>query len=948
MAQRLLNNRRYHVDLKGRTQYMGRAIRTKARVGTAWIAALVRPALPKMNNGCFMRILAGTLVVSIMLAAPATGIAQNVQPSAEQLRLLQQLPPAQRQQVLEAYQELQQQGMSTDTADTSSPQDLPPEPVIVEPDEPETKRVSGGDRLVVEMMPWNGLEPTDPILVGLQGSRLYILDAQGVLSLPGYEDIPLLGLNEEEIQKRLQAEPFLSDFNITASILAAEPIAAEALTPFGYDLFDTDEVSFEPAMAGPVPPDYILGPGDSIRVQLFGNVNGIYEFEITRDGVLNLPELGPITVAGLPFSEFRQDIKNRVQEMLVGTQVSVSMGELRNIRIFVLGEASRPGSYTVSSLATMSSALYRSGGIGRIGTLRNILLKRQGKLVTTLDLYDLLLNGDTSGDQRLQPGDVLFIPPIGETVSVGGAVKRPAIYELKSRASIADVVTLAGGLLPDAFPDKATLERIGSDRDRRVLSIDVNSAEGAKARVQAGDVLMIPYVLPELKETVTLVGQVQRPGSYQWQSGMWLTDLIPTALHLLPGADANYVLIRRESGSDRTVSAVSADLAAAFDAPHGAADVRLESRDTVHVFSLAYGRQRNISPILEELELQARSGAAYREVTVGGHVRAPGAYPLEDGMRISDLIRAGGNLAEQAYALEAELTRYGVGAGEARQTELVNINLSRILAGDLTADLALAPRDVLNIKEIPQWRDLELVSIEGEVRFPGTYPIRRGERLSSVIERAGGLSDIAFAEGAVFLRSELRRREQQQLEELAERLESEVAISTAVEASEPESEAARQALLDQLNETAATGRLVIDLPRILSDRSNDEVNVVLEDGDRLLIPQQSQTVTIIGEVQFPTSHIFELNISRNDYIGKSGGTTQNADEKRIYVVRADGEVVASTGSRFFRRRDASDIRPGDTIVVPLDADRISQLTLWTNVSTIIYNIGVAAAAVASF
>ena len=301
-----------------------------------------------------------------------------------------------------------------------------------------------------------------------------------------------------------------------------------------------------------------------------------------------------------------------------------------------------------------------------------------------------------------------------------------------------------------------------------------------------------------------------------------------------------------------------------------------------------------------------------------------------------------------SYALEAELTRYTFGPSAERQTELINISLSRILADDVSADLTLTPHDVLNIKEIPQWRDRGLVTIEGEVRFPGTYTIQRSERLSSVIARAGGLSDIAFAEGAVFLRTELRRREQQQLDELSERLESEVAIAAASETGDTESAAARQALLDQLNATVATGRLVIDLQQVLSGSSDDVSDVALKDGDRLLVPQQAQTVTIIGEVQYPTSHVYELDIDRDEYIDRSGGTTQNADDKRIYIVRADGAVVASTRSRFFRRRSTQIIRPGDTIVVPLDADRISKLTLWTNVSTIIYNIGVAAAAVASF
>lgn len=895
-----------------------------------------------------------------LAVATSQSIAQTVQPTAEQLQMLDQLPPEQRRQALQALEQLNRQE-SGGTQQPRIAEELSPLPQADQPlsaeflailGEPEAE---GGSQLIIDLQPklfLSSQETTmlqdDAALQRIQGSHYYELNESGVLLLPGLSNIPLLGLTAEAIEQRLGAEPSLEIFDVSVSILDEKPIGADALEPFGYDLFETLEVSFEPTMAGPVPPDYVLGPGDSIRVQLFGNVNGIYEFEVTRDGILNLPELGPITVAGLPFSEFRQDLKNRVQEMLIGTQVSVSMGELRTIRIFVLGEANRPGSYTVSSLATMGNALYRSGGISPIGTFRNIQLKRQGKLVATLDLYDLLLKGDTSGDQRLQPGDVLFIPPIGETVGVGGAVKRPAIYELKNRANIADVVTLAGGLLPDAFPDEATLERIGADRARRVLSIDVNSAEGARAGVQGGDVLMIPFVLPELKETVTLAGQVQRPGSFQWQSGMWLTDLIPTAVHLLPGADANYVLIRRESGSDRRVSAISADLAAALRAPRSTADIRLESRDTIHVFSLAFGRHRIIAPILEELELQARSGAAFQAVIVGGRVRAPGVYPLEEGMRVSDLIRAGGQLEEAAYLLEAELARYDMHTGQYRETELITIELGRVLAGDTSADLLLAAHDVLNIKEIPLWRELEVIEIKGEVQFPGKYPIRRGEHMSSVLARAGGLTEMAFAEGAIFLREDLREREQEQLRELAERLENEVEAAASGQTGDAESAGARRALLQQLRTTQATGRLVIDLPWILAAGANTEADVVLQNGDQLLIPRRSQTVTIIGEVQFPTSHIYEPNVGREDYIERSGGFAFNADKKRIYVVRANGSVVADSGSRFFRGRGRDDIQPGDTIVVPLDADRMSRLTLWTNVSTILFNFAIAAAAVASF
>jgi len=317
-------------------------------------------------------------------------------------------------------------------------------------------------------------------------------------------------------------------------------------------------------------------------------------------------------------------------------------------------------------------------------------------------------------------------------------------------------------------------------------------------------------------------------------------------------------------------------------------------------------------------------------------------------MRVSDLIRAGGQLSEAAYPVDAELIRYTTGVSEVRETELIEIDLAAILSGNTSADLALAPHDVLSIKEIPHWRDLESVSLEGEVRFPGRYPIRRGERLRSVIQRAGGLTDIAFADGAIFLRQALRQREQEQLQELTERLQSEISAAELSADSDMEDASARQALLQQLESTQATGRLVIDLPRILAAHYDQEADLVLAAGDRLLVPEYSQTVTIVGEVQFPTSHVYDQGISRNEYISKSGGTTKNADKKRIYIVRADGEVVASSGSRFFRGRNVRDIRPGDTIVVPLDADRMNRLTLWTNVSTIIFNIGIAAAAAASF
>jgi protein involved in polysaccharide export with SLBB domain len=505
-------------------------------------------------------------------------------------------------------------------------------------------------------------------------------------------------------------------------------------------------------------------------VQLFGNVNGIYEFEVSRDGILNLPELGPITVAGLPFSEFRQDLNRRVEQMLIGTQVSVTMGELRTIQVFVLGDSNWPGSYVVSSMATISSALYSSGGISEIGSLRRVQLKRNGRLVTSLDLYDLLLRGDTSGDLRLQPGDVIFIPPIGKTVGVAGAVRRPAIYELRGETRVDELVALAGGLRPVAYPAAARIERIDEDNRRVTVSVNAESAEGARTIMSDGDTLYVPEVLSKLQDSVVLAGHVQRPGAVQLTPGMRLSDLIPSANYMLPGADTGYVVIRREDEQNR-VSVVSANLDDAWSNRGSEENLRLEARDTVHVFSLAFGRQRIIEPLLEELNLQARVGEPFSEVSISGSVKAPGTYPLEDGMRISDLIRAGGRLSEEAYTLRAELARYQVVDGEYRTSDVIDIDLDAILRGNREADLVLEEHDNLRISTVPEWDSLWSITLEGEVRFPGAYRIRRGETLRQVLERAGGLTDAAFPEGAIFLRESLKEREQEQIDALARRLE---------------------------------------------------------------------------------------------------------------------------------------------------------------------------------
>jgi protein involved in polysaccharide export with SLBB domain len=789
----------------------------------------------------------------------------------------------------------------------------------------------------------------------------YQLNHAGALEIPGMPAIPLAGLTAFEATKRLRADSQLStDYAIKLTLLRLLPSGEEALKPFGYDLFKGLPSTFAPVSDIQVPIDYIVGPGDTLEVQLFGNEPAMYELTVQRDGRVNFPKLGPIMVSNMNFDEVRGAIESRVSKQLIGSRVSVTMGDLRSIRVFVLGEADKPGSYTVSGLSTMTNALFVSGGVKTIGSLRNIQLKRNGRLITTLDLYDLLLRGDTSNDRQLLPGDVIFIPPIGRTVSIQGAVRRPAIYELKTENTVAEAIQIAGGLSPDADGKLVQMERILPSRLREMHDIDLTVAQSSATELANGDKLNIPAIRPTLENSVILSGYVFRPGQFQYRPGLRLTDVLGSLDELRPNADQHYIMIRRQSPSDERIEAVSADLRRALAARGSAADPELKPRDKIFVFDLSADRERILAPVIRELELQATPDQPEQVVSIDGRVKAPGHYPLETTMHVSDLIRAGGSLEDAAFRGQAEITRYDVVDGETRRTELIPVDLAAIRRGEAGADFALKPYDILVIKPIPQWMEPGTIELAGEVRFPGKYPIHEGETLSSVLQRAGGLTDLAFPGGAVYIREELKKREKEQLDLLANRLQSDLAslsLEAAVSSSGASSTAATgnatqalvvgQQLMSQLRETKPVGRLVIDIDRVNKGGAHVPDDVMIRNGDKLLIPKKTQEVTILGEVQSPTSHVYESGLTRDEYISRSGGTTQKADRKRIYVVRANGDVVSGDRTGWFRRSRSAEIRPGDTIVVPLDTERVRALPIWQSVSTIIYNLAIALLAVRS-
>jgi polysaccharide export outer membrane protein len=789
----------------------------------------------------------------------------------------------------------------------------------------------------------------------IQGRNPYTLDKFGVLNVPELEPILLAGLTVEEARQRLAVEAPLKDFQVNLTLLS--PVGDQALKPFGYDLFAGSPTTFAPATEIPVPADYVVGPGDEIDIQLFGNNNKSYALIVNRDGRINFPELGPIVVSGLRFSEVKRSLEARVGSQMIGVRTSITMGYTRAIRIFVLGEAEQPGSYTVSGLSTITNALFACGGVKTIGSLRDIQLKRRGEVVGRLDLYDLLLKGDTSADMRLLPGDVIFIPPVGPTAGVMGEVRRPAIYELKGAATVDDLVHLAGGLTPDADPGITRLERINEQRERVVLNLDLTSPAGKAAPLATGDLLRIQPIRTVMENAVLLQGHVYRPGNFQYAQGMHLSDVLGSLDQLKPQADTHYVLVRREL-PDGTITVLSADLAKALMARGSNADIALMPKDRLTVIDLKTGRDRVVAPLIEELRLQSKLDRPLQVVSVGGQINAPGPYPLEQGMRVSDLIRAGGSLDEAAYGGKAELARYQPVNGEYRRTELIDIDLAAALRGDQSADRVLQPYDFLNIKELPLWSAQEEIEVAGEVKFPGRYRIQRGETLRSVLLRAGGLTDLAFPEGSVFLREELRSREQQQLDALAKRMQSDIAMlslqamqlgartgAQAAQIGPGPAVGIGEALLAQLLNTKAVGRLVINLDKVIASTLGSEFDIMLKGGDRLLIPRKTQEVTVLGEVETSTSHLYRSGLSRDDYINMSGGPSPNAAKKNTYIVRADGSVVAR-GSRWFQS-SAVDIHPGDSIVVPLDTERVPALPMWQAVTQILYNTAVAVAAVHS-
>ncbi|TRW50184.1 polysaccharide biosynthesis protein [Aliidiomarina halalkaliphila] len=761
------------------------------------------------------------------------------------------------------------------------------------------------------------------------------------------------------------------------------------LKPFGYNIFAGQPTTFAPVNNAPVPGNYRIGAGDTVLVQLYGQESVNHNLVVDREGRIHIPRLGPLTVAGLTYDELKDLIRHQVSTRMIGMQVAVSMGELRSMQIFVLGEAYQPGAYTVSSLTTISQALLASGGVSDIASLRNVQLKRSGETIVEFDLYDLLINGDSSKDRLLQPGDAVFIPSRGPMITVDGEVVRPALYELKAGETLADALRFAGGHSAGAHLPAVRVQGV-RDGQRQVITVNAET-QGSRA-LRDGDLVYVPRIAEVLDNAIVVSGAATRTGAFEWREGIRINDILRSPTQdLKPDADLNYGLVLRERTDNFALTLYQFDVASALrgDAEHNlrlqprdeliifgrfmheserilsgfASDeekeafekkkkeLRLEndllperervSKDELKVFS-EHSRHKILERVFSRIRTQGQVDGTGRMVRVTGEVRFPGEYPITENASVAGYILAAGGLRDSAYLARAEITRSVLEDGIAN-TEYVPFNLYDALLGN--ANVQVRARDQINVFRIPEWQNTVDVTLEGEVRFPGTYAVRRGETLRDVIDRAGGLTEYAFVRGAVFTREEIREQERQRLQALSRELRQEMASISLTEGGVTNYGELSQ-LLNDLVGTDPVGRLVVNLSEIIEGRT--ERDIELRDGDRLVIPGQRNTISIIGEVQMPSTYRYDERLGVREYLERSGGTKRRADNRSIFVVRADGSVEPFTQRRgWFSSANRVELQPGDTIVVPLNTSYKDNLQLWATSTQILYQMAVAIAAINS-
>jgi polysaccharide export outer membrane protein len=772
---------------------------------------------------------------------------------------------------------------------------------------------------------------------------------------------------------------------------------------FGSEVFEngTRDPQMIP-MDLPVGPDYVVGPGDGLSIDLWGGVSQRIFRTVDREGRVSLPEAGPVLVSGKSLADVQQNLQQILRTQFRDVSAEVSLARLRTIRIYEVGEVANPGAYDISSLSTPLNALFAAGGPTQKGSLRLVKHYRDGQLVQVVDLYDLLLRGVNTNLGRLDNGDTILVPPIGPQITVEGMVRRPAIYELHDEHDLAAVLELAGGLLPAAALSHIEVQRLVAHEKQTMLTVDIpTGGESADLtaklkgfKVQDGDRVRVFPIAPYNQDAIYLDGHVLRPGRYAYRDNMRVTDVVASYKDLLPEPAGRYAEIIRLNAPDFHPSVESFDLSEALANPSDAP--LLKPMDTIRIYSkfdfenpptvsvwgdvrqpgtyrtsgqirlvdavqlagglgpdaqredaqvfryLSDGKFKIFSVDLSQaisgdptndIKLQPRDRVLIHKnpdaanpatVYVQGDVARPGRYPLTTNMTVGDLIRVGGGLKPSADTTFADLTHFEYSDQKSLEGQHEVVSITTALSKNPDSPVSMHNGDVLTIRELPGWSDLGAsITVKGEVTSPGTYGIRPGERLSSILERAGGFQSDAYPYGAILRRVQVRELEARDQDSMIMRVKDEQSQLQLLPDTDPDKKKAKdqaleqwQIALEQLSSNPPSGRVAIRISPDFHRWKGTVADVQVRAGDVIEIPKTPSYVMVTGQVFNPTAVSYRPGKSAQWYLGQSGGPTQLANKKAIFVVRADGSVIGASQGLWSGESLTAELRPGDTVVVP--------------------------------
>ncbi len=839
-------------------------------------------------------------------------------------------------------------------------------------------------------------------------------DVEGAPQLERFRELPerraeefLPRLEEDRDRTALQRPEQFSRIEIQYRTGYASALSAN-LRQFGYEIFE--QTIPKPSRLAVPSEDYVLGPGDRIRIRVWGsNLDTEFSGEVDRSGNIDVPNIGVLPVAGVPFGQLEALIRREAEKYIQGINLHVSLVELRSLEIYVVGAVDKPGLHLVPAFSTVLDALLQGGPVRRSGSLRSIALYRDGVLHGEIDLYQLLLKGDREADIRLQNRDVIFVPRIGPTAAITGAFAEEGIYELKDEQTVGQLIDLAGGILPQGFAGRIHLRRYTNNREFVIKDIDTKRERNWQVtRIEDGDLLEVQFVLSNMPSVIRLMGHVRMPDVFRYQPGLSLRDVLKSPDILQPGAVTDHAILHRYDPKTARYSMSKFPLSEVFQGRYNQAlkpydrieilsmgglgiqetvtlsgavtnpgtleyrpgltlrdvlispDILKPGAVTDHALLHRYDREQiqfTVSrfplqsvfdgtynlPLLPEdrIEILARTELEFKEdVTVAGAVMNPGTFTYFPGQTLADIMALAGDTLFGARTDRIELSR-----NIFERNEVVTRHSTLDLQID--GDFLLQPYDYIFV---PKVKDAELkrtVTISGEVRFPGTYRISQNERLSDLIQRAGGMTPDAYYFGAKYTSAESRRMQKQAHEDLINELElrSQTVLYEQAQAGLKEDAAAAEVgmatmrnLINRLRAIEPEGRVAI----VLADLDAFKGSVYdfeLENGDTLHIPKRPNFVAVNGSVFSPSSYLYEANKTPAYYLAKAGGPTKTADRKHIYVLRANGEVVSAAQSgRFGGGFNSLVLMPGDQVVVPEDLERVPHMRKVRDITDILFKI----------